>query len=203
MLLPYKQIVKLALYCILTVLTISLPVNGTAAPIKFKPINLPGTGRVILPATVKISLLPDSKIPHYSLIVDDGQILHAVQLYITNNPQELYAIADAPITPALSAKTKITLLHKALLAQEGDKLLAAYAPEPAGIPGYEGWSAGYRAALGNNQTYPVYTRIYLLSSQKENKAMIFACPDSDKTYWEPIMRKMIASLISPVIIYRL
>lgn len=200
---PYKQIVKLALYCVLTILTMSLPLKGSAAPIKFKPADLPGTGRVILPAAVQISLLPDSKIPHYSLTVDDGQILHAVQLYITNNPQELWAMADAPLTPALSAKMKITLLHKALLAKEGDKLLAAYAPEPAKVPGYEGWSAGYRATLGDTMPYPVYTGIYLLSAQKENKAMLFACPDSDRSYWEPVMKKMIASLVSPVIIYRL
>ncbi|WP_084577781.1 hypothetical protein [Sporomusa malonica] len=195
-----------AVYCIVTLIIVSCPTTSYALPEKYKQTDLPGLGRVVLPVQVEAVRVEEAQIPEYNLTINDGRIIHFVQVAITNEPKKFLEMDNPFFSTDADARKMTATIQKVLIQKaikNGAKLINTYSIESTKIAGHEGWIGGYRTSIVEKMPSPMYTRIYLFNTQKKHMAMIYTCPDSDKTYWEPIMKQMVASLNSPVIIYRL
>lgn len=192
--------------CLIALTFVNCPtISYAATPTKFKLTELPDIGNVVLPAHLEAIRVQNAEIPKYNLTINDGKIIHFIQLSITDKPKRL-------ITNGLSFSTDVSNIQKMIIAiqksliqnalNEGAKLINTYPIASAKIAPHEGWTGSYRTSIAKEIPSPMYTRIYLFSAKDKNLAIIYTCPDSDKIYWEPVMKQMISSLDSPVIIYR-
>lgn len=185
---------------------IACPTVGYALPVKLRPIDLPGLGRIILPQNVQAIRVTEKDIPKYNLLVDDGQVLHFSQILAIKPKNFMSQKVQKAFWGESNSKKMLTAIRESLIQKAirgNSKLINIFSIYTKKIAGQEWWIGAFRISSPAQAPFPIFTQINLLNNPDKQMAVIYTCPDSDNLYWQPVMQEMIASLNSPVIIFAL
>ena len=135
----------------------------------------------------------------YDLTMQSGDVCHYSRLLICREENKLGQVADMlavmPLDPVLGFFAgQIKDQVKSTLEGNGMRVLDLEPVRSANLKGRKAVLLKCRLIATEQLPLPMYSEVYGFVSKGHFTAVVFLCPDSDRTFWQPQTAQMIQTL---------
>ncbi|MDR3563050.1 MAG: hypothetical protein P4N59_16690 [Negativicutes bacterium] len=204
-----KTAIRLALAAIIC-LTTALPVFAeapaqTLAGLKSFAIEGVGTaslsGNIVFASAVGTETMKNMETQYDLTATADGNS-HYARLLVYKDGRDMgpaLALVDLvefkPELVALMSSTGQKLLTRKM-EENGAKLLEWLPPSKISVQKHNGVQFGSRFILAEKFPIPMYATVAVYPGDGKLTGIALMCPDSDRTYWQPVFTQLITSLVA-------
>ncbi|MEN6566412.1 MAG: hypothetical protein ABFC57_08925 [Veillonellales bacterium] len=177
-----------------------------AAPVAIStPLEIADIGTLLLPLPVEATEAKGVEgtaaiAAQYDITANINDTRHYARLIIYKDTKDMGLAAD--IFTQASANTKsLQLISGAVkemvgksITENGAQLLQWYPLKPAAVGKTNAINLTSLLIVTEKLPLPMFANVYVFTQDRHLTGLALLCPDSDRTYWEPLFRDMMATV---------
>ena len=175
-----------------------LAAGAAAAAVPDKVLVMQNIGYLKLPGDITLNPLKKMAGPAWELTGKDQDVSRYARLMSSEYLPARLGVDKSLFTGKVQSAAKVSEAVKKYmaryLAQNGGHLLNFYPAEAANIDKRRAWVFSMQADLGYDISFPVFIKTYMLVTDTRVSEVMLVCPDSDRRFWEPIIRKAMSEV---------
>lgn len=195
----------IAAVCLLILLSLNSHTAFADPVVISTPLELSDIGTLLLPLPLTVKEAKGFEgtaaiAAQYDMTANVGDTCHYARLIVYKDGKDMGFAADM-LNQASANPKSLQMISGAVrdmigqsIADNGAQLLQWYPLKPAVVGKNNAISLSSLLIVTEKLPLPMFTNVYVFTQNRHLTGLALLCPDSDRTFWEPLFRQMMTAV---------